>query len=440
MDNTIIAKNRELIKEHFHINDFALNAVEGEIERLNQLPPPVRHPFFYHALLALLTNVLYPLMGLKRNIESDNDDFVFISCNDSFFRTKTIGLITGPLKYCIIYLPTFHVPSAFKYQRYFKRHGTRVFFPTIKLKYVFLIRSKIRSLSRKLEGLGKDSDSRRAINVLSQFLIYDCVVKNYLKQLDTFKGKWILEHQKFFFIPAVTNLQEKGFKSTMLQHTVFFKPHYDFIPLICDDVLCCSERERSIYIESGVEPDRVVVLGASLQNLETDEESSSTSPQRPYRLLLALSIIDEKTIGLTKSILSYIKQQQYGRVLVRFRPRSRNNDIELLKDCIEGFDFSPASSTLTEDIGQCDKVITFSANANFEIMRMKRQFLYVRFDKDQGFVSEMGFVTEDNYQDEISKLMESDTYSTFTMEQYKDVFGESDIEVLRNRFASYIQG
>ena len=440
MDNPIISKNRELIKEQLKINDFALNAVEGEINRLDNLSLNLRHPLFFYALLAILTNILFPLAGLKRMVKSKGDDFIFVSCTDSYFRTKSIGLITSQLKYCIIYLPTFHVPCAFQYHKYFKKNGTRVFFPTIKLRHVISAKYKVRNLTRMMQGLGKDFESRKVICIVTQYLIYDGLVKDYLSQVESFKGKWILEHQKFFFIPSVTNLQERGVKSTMLQHTVFFKPHYDFIPLICDDVLCCSDRERSIYINSGVEPDRVITLGASLQNLETDDELKAQTGRRTYNLLLALSIIDEKTIDLTKSILSFIKQQQYEKVMIRFRPRSRNNDIELLKDYITGFDYSPSSSTLTEDIEKCDKVITFSANANFEIMRMKRQFIYVRFDKEQGFVRDLGCVTEDNYQEEIRKLMESDTYSTFGEEKYKEVFGETDVEVLRQRFVSYIKG
>lgn len=440
MDNAIILQNRELIKEDLVINDFALNAIEGEINRLNNLPLNARHPLFFHGLLAILTNFVYPLVGLKRSVEVEEEDFIFVSCTDSFFRTKNIKLITGTLNYCILYLPTFHVSSALQYHKYFKSTDIRVFFPTIKLKYVISARNKVRNLMRKMQGVGSDFESRKVISVISQYLIYDSLVKDYLKQVGAFKGKWILEHQKFYFLASITNLQERGIRSAMLQHTVFFKPHYDFIPLICDEVLCCSERERNIYIENGVAPERVIVLGASLQNLENEESIINVSSQRPYRLLIALSIVNEMTLSLTKAILTFVKQQQYGKVLIRFRPRSRQNDIDLLKDCIDGFVFSPSGSSLEEDIEKSDKVISFSANANFEIMRKKRQFIYVRFDKEQGFVSELGCVTEDNYQEEISKLMESDTYSTFREEQYRDIFGESNIDVLKDRFASYIKG
>lgn len=441
MENPIIKKNKEFIKRHLQVDDFTVDVVEGEINRLKSLSLNARHPLLFYGILSILTNILYPLVGLKRKVETKDDEFIFVSCTDSYFRTKTINLIASTLRYCIIYLPTFHVQSSLHYHKFFNSEGIRAYYPTVKLRYVLSARRKVNSLTKHMVGLCKDFESQKIRCVIAQYLIYDGLVKDYLKQTKSFKGKWILEHQKFFFIPSITNLHERGIKTTMLQHGVFFKPYYDFIPLICDEVLCCSERERLIYNENGVAPDKAITFGAPLQSLGYERTTLIEHKHKDttYRLLLAMTIIDEHSRQLTQSILDYVSEN-YDKVLIRLRPRSREKDAELLQEHLEGFDVSEVGSKLKEDIEKCDKVISFSADVNFEIMKLHKQFLYVRFDKEQKFVGELNCVTEDNYKEEIIKLMESDTYSTFREEQYKEVFGETDVEVLRQRFVSYIKG
>ena len=117
-------------------DDKAAEMIIFESNRKAYLSLQARYPFLFHGLLAIFTNIVYPLFGLRRLVEIGDEDFLFVSCPDPIFRTKTISMIAGRLNYSIIYLPNYHILSALRYYKFFKENGTKVFFPTIRLRYV----------------------------------------------------------------------------------------------------------------------------------------------------------------------------------------------------------------------------------------------------------------------------------------------------------------
>ncbi len=144
MEQNLFERNRSLIKSIFNVDDTAVDMLSFEADRNSVLSMIGKRPFLFHGLLALLSNVLYPLLGLKRRVKNTNDDFVFVSCPDAVFRTKTIGLIAGELKYSIIYLPNFHVKAAIKYHKFFKGQGVKAFFATIQVAQIRKAKKKVR--------------------------------------------------------------------------------------------------------------------------------------------------------------------------------------------------------------------------------------------------------------------------------------------------------
>lgn len=436
MEDSIFLKYRKEIKEILQIDDFAVDILKGESTRLTVLSMPAKHPFLFHGLLAIVTNVLFPLRGLKRKVCSQGDDFVFISCPDVVFRTKTIHLIAGTQKYCIIYLPNFHIPTALQYHKYFKEHHIKAFFPTIKLKYVFQARKRIKCLKRELKDVENSFENTKIWSVFSSFLLYDQVVKKYMEQIGQFHGKWILEHQKFYFLASVANLHARGIESTMLQHGIFFQPVYDFIPLLCDKVLCCSEREKKIYIDNGTAENRVEVLGAPLQTLQVIDNISVVSKR--YDLLVMMTLINDENLELTCEVLEFIKNS-YRNVLVRMRPRSRKEDEALLANILKDMTISKIGTPIADDIKCCSKVVSFSMDANIEVTKLHKPFIYIWDGAETDFTGELNFATKDNYQCEIRKLMESDFYSSFSEDQYKSILGETNIEYLCEKFGKYVK-
>ena len=437
MDVSRIEEYRNHIKEITQGDDFVADMILFETGRGTDVSTLGRYPFLFHGLLGIISNLLYPLRGLKRKVKlSKEDDFAFVSCPDPIFRTKTIGMITGELRYCIIYLPTFHISAALKYHKFFKEQQIRAYFPTIKLSDVLDAKRKLAAFKNQCADLGNDIEIQRLLSTLSMFLIYDRVVKDYLKEADGFKGKWILEHDKYYFMPAVSNLRQIGKESTMLQHGVFFRKSHNYFPLFCDKVLCCSEREKRIYSENGVGEDRVTVLGAPLQTLQVSDVEKPTG--RHYDLLVLVTEIKESNREITSQVLTFIKQN-YKCVLVRMRPRSRKSDETLLGEALQGLTLSAEGTPITDDLNSCDKVVSFSEDANVEVAKLHKPFIYVGNEGEQDLKSMGNCATAENYQEEIRKLMEQEFYSTFSKEQYNEVLGETDVDILKKKFVRYIK-
>ena len=436
MDITSLEKYREQIKDVTKGDDFVVEMILFETGRTEGITTLGKYPILFHGILAIITNCLYPLMGLKRSIRTNkNEDFIFISCPDPVFRTKTIGLITGELKYFIIYLPNFRVPAALNYHKFFNATGTRVYFPTIKLRYVMEAKRKLAYFKKLCGGLERSIECQKLLSVLSSYLMYDCLMKDILGKTKGFKGKWILEHDKFYFIPTVANLHLRRAETTMLQHGVFFRTSFNYFPMFCDKVLCCSEREKRIYAENGVAENRVEVLGAPLQTLQISDEVNRGSKQ--YDMLVMMTMIKKENVDLIREVLSYIKQN-YNSVLLRMRPRSRKEDEALLGDVLDGLSLNTPGSSIMEDLAICDKVVSFSEDANVEIAKLRKPFIYVWNEGERDLKSMGNCATADNFKVEIRKLMEQDFYSTFNKEQYNEILGETDINVLQKRFEGFI--
>lgn len=434
-ESVFIIQHKDSIKKSLGADDFVIDILESECRRIVGVSLTMKYPFLLHGLLALLSNIVFPIVGLKRRVKSQCDDFIFVSCPDKVFRTKTMDLLADDLNYSIIYLPNFHIASAIKYNNYFKGKRAKVFFPTIRIKHVLSARRLFKAVNLH-NGFESKQDEIKFKGVLANYLIYDNMVKTIMHDTESFEGKWLLEHQMFYFIPMVTNLHKNGIPSTELQHGIFFEPNFDFIPLFCDKVLCCSERERKLYEDNGTDRSRVEVFGAPLQTIQPAKAMSNGGNK--YNLLVLVTFVNEKNKDLTSSVIQYVKQN-YKSVLIRLRPRSRKEDFAQLADELQGMTISKPGIPIEEDILRCDKVLSFSVDANIEVSKFHKPFVYICDEGQAGTLKELRCATIRNYQSEIKKLMEEEFYSTFNREQYNEILGETDIVVLQDKFRNYIK-
>lgn len=442
-NHSIFQKYKKEIKDLLNIDEKVLYIVEDEYERLcnrsvNSRQPSLiaRHFFFFHSLFAIVTNFLFPFLGLKRRISSSEFDFVFVSCPDPIFRTKNIDMLAGTLRYCIIYLPNFHISASIKYHKYFKGRGIMAFFPTLSLRQILYTWMKIRRFKRTCGLTTGNLEERKLISALSRYLIYDDLTKRFISDLKTFCGSWILEHQTYYFLNTVVNLRVQGKKSTMLQHGIFFKPTTDFFPLHCDKVLCCSEREKEIYIKEGISPDRVRVLGIPLQTI--CRENIENNEKQEYKLLVLLPLINIVNAPKIGEILTFV-QHNFDSVLLRFRPRSKVNDMKFLEKYIANSNISEGNWTIGGDLKRSQKVVTFSADAIVEVVKYNKPFVYIWLKENQDFLKKIQCATMDDYKNHIQTLMNVDSYTNNMLEMSNYMVGEQRIEVMRNRFVSYIQ-
>lgn len=440
MEDTFFERYRDKIKASLGIDDDTVDKLAFETKRRTGYTSVLRHPYLMHGLLAVITYILYIILRLKKYGPNKDKDFLLVSCPDPVFRTKTIGLIAGTLKFAVVYLPNFHVSSALRYNKFFKKKRIVAYFPTIRIKDVIATKRRMNQLKSCLNTVELGPNDLIALGVIANFLIYDYVAKDFMKNATDFKGKWILEHDKFYFTPMVVNLHQIGKTCTMLQHGCFMEMDSDFYPLFCDKVLCCSERERATYIDYGVNPNNVIVFGAPLQTLKEDNIVTLSGSKDRYELLILLTAVNEESIQSIKAVLTFVKKK-YDSVLVRLRPRSKKQDEKLLENELAGLHISGNKNSLTLDLISCNKVISFSEDANVEITKLNKPFIYVHpwIRADRTLRKDLPYATISNYKEEIKKLMENDFYSTISKEQYKEIVGETDVEVLKQHFEDYIR-
>lgn len=435
----VIDAHKQQIIDFFGFDERTVKALSVEADRNRRLTMLMKHPYLFHLALSIITNLIYPLLGLRRKVRISKEEFIFVSCADPVFRTKNIGLITGNLSYCIIHQPNFHIKQTINYHKYFLSQSIKAFFPTVRPQDVINARRQLKRFE-KAAKVDKKIDGYAVMkSVLSLFLINSNVTKGYLKDCMEFKGKWILEHQIYFFVPVIYNLRSEGRETTMLQHGLFFKPTTDFFPLNCDKVLCCSEREKRIYMREGVEENRVNVLGIPIQTItQTEMANSVENNETVFNLLLLLTIVTKENAPLIKEIIAYIKGK-YDKVLIRFRPRSREEDIQLLGDAVSDFTISDQNKTIVEDLRRSKKVITFSADALVEVVRADRPFLYIWLKEYQGFIEEIQCATMHNYKEQVDLLMNSEGITNKMQLMAKEMVGEQKVSEIQKRFVEYIR-
>lgn len=427
---------KEKLEKGFLLDDLSITALKVECERNQNLTLLQRHPYLFHGLLSIICNLVYPFIGIKKKVKVTDEDFVFISSVDPVFRTKNIGLITGDLSYCIIHLPNFHIKQTINYYNHFKNQDIKAFFPTISLRNVLKARKQQRKFFKACK-LDKSANGYKVMeSVLSLFLIYDNVAKDFLRNCNGFNGKWILEHQIYFYAPVIFNLRSLGKKTTMLQHGIFFKPTDDYFPVNCDRVLCCSEREKKIYMSEGVPEEKISVLGVPLQTLSNHQIDMNQKIE--YSLLILLPMMNDVNTPLIQTILSYINDK-YKSVLLRFRPRSRDNDMRLLGNVVNGFSISEVGIPISQDLARCRRVITFSADAIVEVVKVKRPFVYIWLKEYRDFVQDLQCATMDNYKEFIDSLMKMDAFTNNIQEMSIDNIGEQDVDKIRSKFVAYVK-
>ena len=121
------------------------------------------------------------------------------------------------------------------------------------------------------------------------------------------------------------------------------------------------------------------------------------------------------------------------------RPRSRKGDEALLSDVLQGMTLSEEGTPISEDILRCDKAVSFSVDANIELSKFHKPFIFIWDQESTELIDQLKCATADNYKEEITKLMTREFYSTFSDDQYKEILGETDVNILRDRFVSYIK-
>lgn len=430
--------NIDIWKYLFDIDDKTIDVIRADSTKTikavdykyNRLVVLAGKPWFIK-FISIVERLLSP--KLSKNYKIDDEDFIMIASYDGYNRVKTLPLIAGKFKYKVFFLPTITRPKHVRdFYNYYKNAEMDVCFGTfpkhvIKEYSVFLKRNKKAFSEIKCE----DKESEKIIRYLmKRFAIYDIYAKDIFKHISNEK-LWIFEQDKFYFIPVINEFRKKGVMTVELQHGTFFNPMIDFrLPLYVDKMICCSEREKCLYRDGGVDVKDIYVTGAPLQTLHEKEDADGPSK---YDLLVLLteaipSLIEKQIVTLT-----YINEHYKDkRILIRFRPKSALRDKKILAEYVKGYNISTGTS-LMEDLCSAERVVTLSEDSIFSIIQAKKPFMAFvnKSDLYGGYLDGLCHTT-DEVEECMTELFSKD-YST-DIDKYIYAFGETDINVVKNRF------
>lgn len=130
---------------------------------------------------------------------------------------------------------------------------------------------------------------------------------------------------------------EKGSNDYRDATWYFFNPITDDrLPLYVNKMICCSEREKSLYRDGGVDIKDIYVTGAPLQTLHAKQ---FTDGPIKYDLLVLLSDTIPRCIERQIVCLKYINEHYRDKkTLLRFRPKSAAKDKKILLNILKGIE------------------------------------------------------------------------------------------------------
>lgn len=431
-------RNAEIWRNLFDIDDKTINALYADIVKrglpFNKKLGMTIQPWFV-SLVSIYER--YFAHGCNKPYNNDGDDFVFVTCLDPIHRVKTLPLVAKDFKYTKFFLPSTTRPTVVKhYYNYYKKKGNEKFVlgvfsnEDIRKYRFFLHENKTILKSIKCDN---EEDTSALRYYIMRYALYDIYAKRVFAGTAS-NSLWLFEHDKFFFIPVINEFRKKNVLTVQMQHGTFFNPHTDaYIPLYTDKIFCCSEREKSLYKEGGVDGKDIYVTGAPLQTIG----SSKLDVEKKYDVVVLLTETDTSALSLQQKALKYLGDNYAEKkILLRFRPRSKERDKLKLAGYTFGFDISESTS-LMEDICSAHKVLSFSEDATFEVIRAGRQFVcLVEPSRLYGHYLDGVCYTVDQLEVCIKKLTEEDTYDI--KEKYLFIYGETEIEAIRQNFKNAI--
>ncbi len=430
--------NRGIWVKLFGVDNHTLDALYADIVKRNvsfdkRLLLTVKPWFVWLVSLfeRLVTSNSY------KEFDSKGTDFVFITCPDPVHRVKTLSLIAGNLKFTKFFLPSTTRPTVVKqYYNYYKQEDKEnVFFgifssDDIRNYKVFLKENK--EAINSIRCHSKEDTIALKYHVM-RYALYSIYANRAFAKIEN-KSLWMFEHDKFFFIPVVEQFRKKGVTTIQMQHGTFFNPNTAvFIPLYTNKIMCCSKREKSLYMESGVKEEDIYVVGAPLQTIVEKKDEHVEIKYDILVLLTASSI----ALSIMETTLKYLREHfSDKKILLRFRPRSKDIDIKALSHCIKGFSISEGTS-LHEDISSSQRVMSFSEDANFEIISTGKKFIsFVNPSCLYGNYLDGICYTIENIEECMTILMSSD--DKMCNDRYVEVYGETNLKKIAQNFNNII--
>lgn len=432
-DNNIV-----IWKELFDVDDRTIEVLRADVLKMdyykyNPFTALVCKPMFIK-LISIVERWFSPKLSKKFYL--DDEDFIILATCD-YNRVKALPLIANSFKYKVFFLPTLTRPMQVRHlYNYYKRAEMKVYFGTLSNDIIkeysdFLRKNKNLFLKIKCEDTNSEG---LLLYLMKRFAIYSIYAKHVFK-LASNEKLWIFEQDKHYNIPVINEFRKKGVMTVEMQHGTFLNPITDDrLPLYVDKMICCSEREQSLYHDGGVDIKDIYITGAPLQVLNSEK---FTDGPIKYDLLVLLTDTVPKSLERQIVCLEYINEHYKDKkILLRFRPKSAKKDKNNLAEYIKGH-FISTGTSLREDLSSSEKVITFSEDAVFELIQTNKRFVVFvnKSDLYGGYLDGLCH-SIDEIDECLPRLFSNDTLTDIS--KYISAFGETDIEIIKQRFEKVI--
>lgn len=442
METKNINTNIDIIQKILRLDNKTITVVKAEL--MKRLGGGGKYSFlsalsimpWFVRLVSIYERKVFKMMC--KHYDWKGNDVVFVSCIDPVHRVKYFPLIAKDISYMLFFMPTVTRPMEVRkyYLHYSTNSNEKVFFGTFSAEDVRLYRKFLKDNVGAINQIKCDNynDTKILRDYVKRYALYSIYSHRVFNDISNDKV-WLFEHDKFFFIPVLSVFRNKMIPTVQLQHGTFFDPNQTtYFPLYTDKIICCSEREAILYQESGVERKDISIVGAPLQTIghKIVEEC-----EIKYDIAVILTDTSPQLLKIQKKALTYLRDHyKYKKILIRFRPRSIDQDKQNLANYVDGFSISKGSS-LMQDLCSSKRIITFSLDAIFEMIQAKKNFVVI--------VSPSVFHADDLngicYSiDEMDKAMDDlfNGNDDKRQERYITVFGETDEDKIRENFKNTI--
>ena len=369
---------------------------------------------------------------------NNNCKAIYFATYYKIIRANCLYKITDVNTCITIYLPSFN----FNLVKYVikKSSEKNAYYPLFGFyDYYSFLKKYTSALIRLRKIKGANEDVRFVYKLVLQNYLYSSFVNRLINNNNDIAGKKIIvDYNRSIFLPVIQKLRSKGIRSYHLQHGVFIKPNDFYFPLYASDVLFNSEREKQYYINDGVDEKKIHIIGAPLQTIT--DEYNNTGVSGCYDVLVLLTSTTSEYMQKFQQLIIDFLSEKYPdqKYIFRFRPASYNDDVKKIKFRFDNYVISKGR-TLSKDIYEAKKIISFSFDALFEIRRMKKQLLIMTNETDETDSLISKCTNEDRYLFDIPKFMESGEWSTLSEQDFLNNVGTTDVNIVKENFNSFLR-
>jgi hypothetical protein len=239
-------------------------------------------------------------------------------------------------------------------------------------------------------------------------------------------------------------LNIRGICNVHIQHGTFFSDNKQFIPPLSDYFFCCSERERRLQINDGVDPKKVFVYGAPLQTIDNSIIQPEKNRPEFDIVIIASRSFKSLTNERLKILIGINRKFRNKSLRLRLDPKDSESEKKKWKKAIPGCVISK-NKKLLEDINSAAIVATFSVDTLISCLRQHKKTIFcyeptrdneVLYDfmKDKPFIKLAS--TSDNLIEAIHYFSEiqDETFSGMVDDKFIDYnFGISNKDAINKK-------